>query len=291
MKKLFLVLVFMLLFAVSAMAASIWPATGLIGGATGDLDDYAVATLSDGDGGYVFIISGTTVTMYWFLFDADGTDAEDSPNVIRPDDYSTQGNWRLAKINTKSLIVQKESSTAGTMGVYEANSTDTSVTGFKGASSITDNMWYVFPTADPVANQIWWFGTTTSNESAIGLSYVYDAIEFVIDGGGSAIAANVQMDLEIPFGFEITAWTVLADQSGSIVIDVWKDTYANYPPTVADEMAASNHPTITTSTKGQDTSLTWTSTTVTANDIIRINVDSCTTIERATLSLRGYRTF
>ena len=77
----------------------------------------------------------------------------------------------------------------------------------------------------------------------------------------------------------------------SIVIDVWAEEYSLYPPTVADEMAASNHPTITTDTDAQDTSLTWTTTTITAGDIVRINVDSCTTIERVTLSLKGYRTF
>jgi len=37
------------------------------------------------------------------VFDADGTDAENSPIVIRPDDYTTGGVWRLAKINSNAL--------------------------------------------------------------------------------------------------------------------------------------------------------------------------------------------
>ena len=32
--------------------------------------------------------------------------------------------------------------------------------------------------------------------------------------------------------------------SGSIVIDVWKDTYANFPPIVADTITASAKPTL-----------------------------------------------
>lgn len=294
MKRLIIfVLIVFMLFATSVQAAKIWPASGLTGGATGDLDDYLVANLTEGDSAFVFIISGTSTYVYWYLYDASGTDAEDSPNVIRPDDYSTQGNWRLAKITSSSLEIAKASGVAGLMGVYEANGVETSVTGFKGPANTADNMYYVFPNADPAVNQIWWFGATGSNESAIGLSYVYDAIEFVIDGGGAEIADNVQMDLEIPFGFEVIAWTVLADQSGSIVIDVWKTSYASFPPTVTNEMAASNHPTITTAVKGQDAdgTLNWTTTTITAGDIVRINVDSCTTIERVTLSLKGYRTF
>jgi hypothetical protein len=46
----------------------------------------------------------------------------------------------------------------------------------------------------------------------------------VIDGGGAVIATGVHGDLRIPFACTITKATLLADQSGSIVIDVWKDT-------------------------------------------------------------------
>src|SRR3990167_10364308 len=54
----------------------------------------------------------------------------------------------------------------------------------------------------------------------IGLSITY-----VIDGGGSVISTGIKGDLEIPFGCTITRATLVADQTGSIVIDIWKDTY------------------------------------------------------------------
>lgn len=111
-------------------------------------------------------------------------------------------------------------------------------------------------------------------------------ITFVIDGGGSAITTGVKGDLEIPFGCTIVAATLLADQSGSIVIDIWKDTYANYPPTVDDTITASAKPTISTATKSQDTTLTGWTTSITAGDTLRFNVDSVTTITRVTLSLK-----
>lgn len=111
-------------------------------------------------------------------------------------------------------------------------------------------------------------------------------ITFIIDGGGVTITTGIKGDLEIPFACTIVAATLLADQSGSIVIDIWKDTYANYPPTVADTITASAKPTISTATKSQDTTLTGWTTAITAGDTLRFNVDSVTTIQRVTLSLK-----
>ncbi len=108
----------------------------------------------------------------------------------------------------------------------------------------------------------------------------------VIDGGGVAITTGLKGDLFIPFACTITSVTMLADQSGSIVIDVWKDTYANYPPTVADTITASAKPTISTATKSQDLTLTGWTISCSPGDTLRFNVDSITTVTRVTLSLK-----
>lgn len=118
-------------------------------------------------------------------------------------------------------------------------------------------------------------------------------INFIIDGGGSAITTGVKGYIEIPSPLRITGWTMLGDVSGSIVVDIWKDTYANYPPTVADTIITSSKPTISSSTKGQDTSISsteWTDTTVDPGDILAFNVDSCTSITRCTVILRCIKT-
>lgn len=112
------------------------------------------------------------------------------------------------------------------------------------------------------------------------------AIEFVIDGGGDAITTGIKGDLEVPFDCTITQATALADQSGSIVVDVWKDTYANFPPTNDDSITASAPVTISTATKSQDGTLTGWTTSVSAGDIIRFNVDSITTCTRVLISLK-----
>lgn len=115
-------------------------------------------------------------------------------------------------------------------------------------------------------------------------------IAFVIDGGGVAITTGVKGDLAVDFPCTITQVTLLADQSGSIVVDIWKDTYANYPPTVADTITAAAKPTISTATKSKDSTLTGWTTTVAAGDTLRFNVDSITTCTRVLVLLRVTRT-
>lgn len=112
------------------------------------------------------------------------------------------------------------------------------------------------------------------------------SISFLIDGGGSAITTGIKGDIEVPFGCTITQATILSDQSGSIVVDIWKDTYANFPPTDADSITSSAPITISSDTDSQDSTLTGWTTSITAGDILRFNVDSCTTITRATVSLK-----
>jgi len=114
---------------------------------------------------------------------------------------------------------------------------------------------------------------------------VTSAITFVIDGGGSAITTGIKGDLEIPFACDIQNVTMLADQTGSIVIDIWKDTYANFPPTDADSITASAVPTISAAIKSDDSTLTGWTTSITADDILRFNVDSVSTITRLTIIL------
>lgn len=113
------------------------------------------------------------------------------------------------------------------------------------------------------------------------------AVNFVIDGGGSAITTGIKGDVEIPFAWtDIASARALADQTGAIVVDIWQDTYANFPPTDADSITASAPVTIGSGNlKSEDTTLTGWDVAGSAGDILRYNVDSVTDIERVTISL------
>lgn len=110
-------------------------------------------------------------------------------------------------------------------------------------------------------------------------------IGITIDGGGSAITTGTKGYVQSPYAGTITAVRMFADQSGSAVVDVWKDTYANFPPTGADSICASAKPTLSAAQKSQDTTLTGWTTAVAAGDIFAFNVDSAATVTRVTLQL------
>jgi hypothetical protein len=127
-------------------------------------------------------------------------------------------------------------------------------------------------------------------DSTIFLDDAYDTIQFIIDGGGSAITTGIKGDIMIPFNCTVLGWDIVADTSGSIVVDVWKDSYTNFPPTVADTIAGTEKPTLSSATKNQDTSLSSWTTTLTRNEWIRFNVDSASTVTRVTVAIRVKRT-
>lgn len=112
----------------------------------------------------------------------------------------------------------------------------------------------------------------------------------IIDGGGGVITTGIKMDIEIPYDCEITEVTALADASGSIVVDIWNDTYGNYPPTDADSITASAPVTISAATKSQDSTLTGWDKSLTKGDVLRFNVDSISTIKRLGLFLKVNKT-
>ena len=114
-------------------------------------------------------------------------------------------------------------------------------------------------------------------------------LQFIIDGGGSTITTGQKGHLEVPFNCTVQGWTIGANASGSIVVDVWKDTYANFPPTVADTIAGSEKPTLSSATKNQDLTLTSFTTSLTKGDILAFNVDSVTTVQRVLVSIRVLR--
>lgn len=96
---------------------------------------------------------------------------------------------------------------------------------------------------------------------------------------------GIKGDMQVPFACTITAARLFADQTGSIVVDIWKDTYANFPPTNDDSITASAPPTLSSAVKSEDTTLTGWTTSISAGDILRFNIDSVATVERVTLQL------
>jgi len=124
----------------------------------------------------------------------------------------------------------------------------------------------------------------------VGTSGIVEGITIDFDGGGSPLVVGTKRRFEIPFDGEFNRVTMVADVSGSVVLDIWKDTYSNAPATDEDSITASAPPTISSAIKSQDSTLTdWTKT-FSAGDCFIVNVDSCTTITYVSMSLKATRT-
>jgi len=97
--------------------------------------------------------------------------------------------------------------------------------------------------------------------------------------------------IPVPYACTIISWELasVGGVVGSVVVDVWKDTYANYPPVNADSITGSAKPTLTASDKAQSSTLTGWTTSIAAGDYIEVEVESVTTITSVTLTLNVER--
>lgn len=116
------------------------------------------------------------------------------------------------------------------------------------------------------------------------------SVGITVDGGGSVITTGIKGDATVPFNGTITAWYLTSDQVGSVVFDVWKDTFGNYPPTVLDTITGTEKPSLVAASSNSDTNLTTWSTNIVSGDVLRFNVDSVSTLTRATLTLKILKT-
>ena len=104
-----------------------------------------------------------------------------------------------------------------------------------------------------------------------------------IDGSGGTITVGQKGYVQIPYACTINSWRIIANASGSIVIDITKAA-APTIPTVS--ITGSALPTLTApqQTNASSTLTGWT-TSVAANDIIGFNVNSATTVSWVIIQL------
>jgi len=98
--------------------------------------------------------------------------------------------------------------------------------------------------------------------------------------------ANAFQDLLIPLACTITRVTMLASvPGGSAVLNLWKSSYANYPPTAANSIVATAKPTLALTVKQQDSILTGWTKSINANDVIRVVVESASALTYLAFSI------
>ena len=118
-----------------------------------------------------------------------------------------------------------------------------------------------------------YFTTYSKNDSAL---------VFIIKDADST---GLKGFLHIPFGCTITGYSVLADAAGNVVIDIWKDIFANFPPTIADTITAAAKPTLAAAQGVLSTVLTGWTVAIVAGDVLAFNIDSTGTLTALTITI------
>lgn len=97
---------------------------------------------------------------------------------------------------------------------------------------------------------------------------------------GSSLAAGQQSDSYFPAPCTIVGFVLLADPTGSVVLDLWKTAFGAFPPSNANSICAAAKPTIVSGNKYLDNTLSGWSVNIAAGDVIRFNIDSVSVITR-----------
>lgn len=148
-----------------------------------------------------------------------------------------------------------------------------------------DNSLWMLTDDDPLT----WVSVADAGGSQVAQAATINLV-IVSTAAGTEIADGAEVWVVIPFACTISRVDALADQSGSIVVDLWAEAYADYPPTDADTITSATPPTITTATKSQDSTLTDWTVALAAGDVLLAHVDSCTDIEQVTVAVQVTRT-
>ena len=144
-----------------------------------------------------------------------------------------------------------------------------------------------FRTSGVTASQNLYLCTATNTWSQVGP--FTSQIGAVIDGGGSVLTAGQKAYIPIPYAGTIAGYTIVADQTGSIAIEVDKLNNA-IPAVTTNSICASACPALTSSQLVTSTTLTgWTTAiggSLATNDIVSFYVTGTpTSVTRVTITL------
>ncbi len=133
-------------------------------------------------------------------------------------------------------------------------------------------------------NTIW--DQLTEWDEAAGQIGNIGGLVFCADGSGSVLTTGVMRMGLCPFACTINAWTVQGDVSGSIVLDVWANTFVNnVPPTVLNSICGGAFPTLSSNIQVQSANLSAWNIHLPANSSLIVNINSVSLIKKCTLTL------
>ena len=192
--------------------------------------------------------------------------------------------------NILFIVAQLPSGTSGTSGTSGVNGTN----GSSGTSGVNGNNGSSGTSGVNGASGSSGTSGINGTNGTSGTSGVNGnsngVLGLTIDGAGTAITTGIKGYLVVPFNCSIDSWYIVGNTTGSTVIDVWRASGYTIPTSAAQSIAGSEKPTLSSQQINTDLSLsTWT-TSLSTGDVLAFNVDSSSTITRATLEIKILKT-
>lgn len=110
-------------------------------------------------------------------------------------------------------------------------------------------------------------------------------INFLVDSGSLDMVSGVKGSVTIDVSGIIDSWKILADQTGTLGVDILKTNYTDFPNFVSIAGTGA-YPIILNNNKGFDDTLTGWDTVIRAGDILRFEVINSLNIKRFLISLK-----
>ena len=168
------------------------------------------------------------------------------------------------------------------MGCWATGSLGAGGTGGDGvsgnATDETRTLLHLWPTGQPEV----WEGIPDEMGRATSIGVTFSSTATLVVG--------VAADIWVPFACTINEVRMLATESGSCQVGIWKTPFSLFPPTATNSITASATPAMVATQSYEDSTLTGWTVTIAKHDMLRFRVDSAVTIKQCVLQLAVQRT-
>lgn len=135
---------------------------------------------------------------------------------------------------------------------------------------------YINPTTGLVSYST---ASTAGNIGAFGIT---------VDGAGTALTTGSKGYVNMPYNGYITSWAMVANAASTIILDLKKSTYSDFPTTTS--ITGANYITMSSVVKNNSSVLTSWSLTFSTGDIYEFVINSASTATRINVTINTNKT-
>jgi len=137
---------------------------------------------------------------------------------------------------------------------------------------------------DIIHSAVWndTYGTFSTALTNIGQGVT---LEMIVFNGPQSVTAGIKGFIEIPFNLSVLSWKIMAEQAGSVSLDLWNCPFNSFPPIAANSIVGGNYPTLSSAQSSSSSTLTGWSPNLSAGSILALVINDSSVIHQITVSL------